>query len=78
MIPPGQPILVGHHSEKRQRAHLKRIDQHFAKAKDTTTRPNISTGVLTPWNQTGQSLAMTRMRPKSWSTKSSGSRSAKV
>jgi hypothetical protein len=34
MIPPGQPILVGHHSEKRQRAHLKRIDQHFAKAKE--------------------------------------------
>ena len=34
MIPPGQPILVGHHSEKRHRAHLKRIDQHFAKAKE--------------------------------------------
>src|ERR1700726_361988 len=32
MIPPGQPILVGHHSEKRHRSHLKRIDQHFAKA----------------------------------------------
>ena len=34
MIPPGQPILVGHHSEKRHRAQLKRIDQHFAKAKE--------------------------------------------
>ena len=34
MIPPGQPILVGHHSEKRHRAHLKRIDKHFAKAKE--------------------------------------------
>ena len=32
MIPVGQPILVGHHSEKRHRSHLKRIDQHFAKA----------------------------------------------
>jgi hypothetical protein len=32
MIPLGQPILVGHHSEKRHRSHLKRIDQHFAKA----------------------------------------------
>jgi hypothetical protein len=31
-IPLGQPILVGHHSEKRHRSHLKRIDQHFAKA----------------------------------------------
>jgi hypothetical protein len=33
MIPPGQPVLVGHHSEKRHRKDLKRIDQHFAKAK---------------------------------------------
>src|SRR5580704_6647125 len=32
MIPLGQPILVGHHSEKRHRSHLRRIDQHFAKA----------------------------------------------
>jgi hypothetical protein len=34
MIPPGQPILVGHHSEKHHRAHLKHIDRHFAKAKE--------------------------------------------
>jgi hypothetical protein len=34
MIPPGQPILVGHHSEKGHRAHLNRIDRHFAKAKE--------------------------------------------
>src|SRR5258705_4749573 len=34
MIPLGQPILVGHHSEKRHRSHLKRIDQHFAKAQE--------------------------------------------
>src|SRR6266436_3929857 len=34
MIPLGQPILVGHHSEKRQRSYLKRIDQHFAKAQE--------------------------------------------
>src|SRR5258708_110944 len=34
MIPPGPPILVGHHSEKHHRAHLKRIDRHFAKAKE--------------------------------------------
>jgi len=32
MIPLGQPIIVGHHSKKRHRSHLKRIDQHFAKA----------------------------------------------
>ena len=34
MIPLGQPILVGHHSEKRHRKDLKRIDQHFAEAKE--------------------------------------------
>jgi hypothetical protein len=34
MIPLGQPILVGHHSEKSHRRHLKRIDQHFAKAQE--------------------------------------------
>ncbi|MBV8176842.1 MAG: DUF3560 domain-containing protein, partial [Verrucomicrobia bacterium] len=34
MIPPGQPILVGHHSESHHRAQLKRIDRHFAKAKE--------------------------------------------
>ena len=34
MIPLGQPILVGHHSEKRHRSHLKRIDQHFAEAQE--------------------------------------------
>ena len=34
MIPLGQPILVGHHSEKRHRKDLNRIDEHFAKAKE--------------------------------------------
>jgi hypothetical protein len=34
MMPLGQPILVGHHSEKRHRKDLTRIDQHFAKAKE--------------------------------------------
>ena len=34
MIPLGQPILVGHHSEKRHRRDLKRIDEYFAKAKE--------------------------------------------
>jgi len=29
MIPMGQPILVGHHSERGHRAHLKRIDGHM-------------------------------------------------
>src|SRR6202035_3078789 len=34
MIPLGQPILVGHHSEKRNRRDLTRIDEHFAQAKE--------------------------------------------
>ena len=34
MIPLGQLILVGHHSKKRHRRDLKRIDEHFAKAKE--------------------------------------------
>ena len=33
-IPLGQPILVGHHSEKRHRKDLTRIDEHLAKAKE--------------------------------------------
>lgn len=31
-IPPGQPILVGHHSERRHRADLKRHDDRMRKA----------------------------------------------
>jgi len=31
-IPPGQPILVGHHSEKHHRADLKRIDNAMAQS----------------------------------------------
>jgi hypothetical protein len=34
LIPLGQPILLGHHSEKRHRRDLNRIDEHFAKAKE--------------------------------------------
>jgi hypothetical protein len=34
MIPLGQPIQVGHHSEKRHRKDLARIDEHLAKAKE--------------------------------------------
>jgi hypothetical protein len=32
LIPPGQPILVGHHSERGHRAALKRIDQRMARS----------------------------------------------
>ncbi len=30
----GQPLLIGHHSEKRHRADLKRMDNHFRKANE--------------------------------------------
>jgi hypothetical protein len=33
-IPPGQPILIGHHSERRHRAHLKKIDNAMRKSID--------------------------------------------
>jgi hypothetical protein len=34
VIPPGQPILVGHHSERGHRAALKRIGNNFAKSSE--------------------------------------------
>ncbi len=37
-IPPGQPILVGHHSEKRHRAHLAKVDTNMRKAGEATDR----------------------------------------
>lgn len=36
VIPPGQPILVGHHSEGRHRRDLARIDNHFRKAHEAS------------------------------------------
>jgi len=38
VIPPGQPILVGHHSEKRHRRDLDRIDRGFRKAHEAEQR----------------------------------------
>src|ERR1700681_1056106 len=37
-IPPGQPILVGHHSEKRHRADLNRIDNAMRGARTATEK----------------------------------------
>jgi len=37
-IPLGQPILVGHHSEKRHRADLARIDRNIGKAVEATAK----------------------------------------
>ncbi len=37
-IPPGQPILVGHHSEKRHRRDLARIDTGYRKSAEATER----------------------------------------
>lgn len=38
MIPPGQPILVGHYSERGHRAHLRKIDANFAKGFEADKR----------------------------------------
>ena len=37
-IPPGQPILIGHHSEKRHRAHLAKVDTNMRKAGESVER----------------------------------------
>jgi hypothetical protein len=37
-IPLGQPILVGHHSEKRHRADLKRIDSGFKRSSEANEK----------------------------------------
>ena len=34
VIPLGQPILIGHHSEKKHRAHIKRIDAAYRRASE--------------------------------------------
>jgi len=37
-IPPGQPILVGHHSESRHRNHLKRADNKMRKSFEESSK----------------------------------------
>jgi hypothetical protein len=48
LIPLGQPILIGHHSEKHHRRDLKRIGEHFAKARNITIKPNTFAGERPP------------------------------
>ena len=43
-IPPGQPILVGHHSEKRHRADLSRVDRQMAKSTDHRSKADYYDG----------------------------------
>ena len=38
VIPPGQPILVGHHSESRHRNHLKRADNKMRKSVEESNK----------------------------------------
>lgn len=44
VIPFGQPILVGHHSEARHRAHIKRTDQAMRKAVDSDKKAGYYAG----------------------------------
>lgn len=46
-IPLGQPILVGHHSEKRHRAHLKTIHGHMDKSIEHGRKADYYRGKLT-------------------------------
>lgn len=44
VIPLGQPILVGHHSEARHRAHIKRTDQAMRKAVESDKKASYYAG----------------------------------
>jgi hypothetical protein len=43
VIPFGQPVLVGHHSESRHRAHIKRTDQTMRKAVEADKKASYYT-----------------------------------
>jgi prefoldin subunit 5 len=44
VIPLGQPILVGHHSEGRHRAHLKRIDSAYRRGTEASDKAGYYEG----------------------------------
>ena len=78
MIPLGQPILVGHHSEKRQRKDLTRIDEHFAKAKEHHDKAEYFRRRAADAESNVVILAMTRMLLKSSSIKLNGSKNVRA
>jgi Domain of unknown function (DUF3560) len=78
MIPLVPPILVGHHSEKRHRKDLTRIDEHLAKAKEHHDKAEYFRRRAPLQIPTEPCLAMTPMQPKSWSIKLNGSSNAKA
>lgn len=43
-IPPGQPVLVGHHSERRHRRDLDRLDRHMGKAVEESKKADYYRG----------------------------------
>ena len=61
VIPFGQPILVGHHSEGRDRRYRERIHNTFGKAFARWTRLATTSGKPPPW-ALAAFLAMTRRR----------------
>jgi Domain of unknown function (DUF3560) len=71
MIPLGQPILVGHHSERRHRKDLNSIDQHLAKAKEHHDTAEYYRGRAAAVDSNRATSAMIRTRQKSWSIRSS-------
>ena len=63
MIPLGQPILVGHHSERRHRAAIEQIDSNMAKSieNDEKAKRCVNGPTISSKPQAKRSTRMTRM-----------------
>lgn len=68
MIPLGQPILIGHHSERGHRAHLKRIDNAYRKGSEAYDKAKHYRGKADGVGRAGVSSddpeAVTKLREK--------------
>jgi Domain of unknown function (DUF3560) len=65
LIPLGQPILVGHHSEKRHRKASPASMSISPMPRNITIKQSTSAAARRPQNPTEPFLAMTPMPPKS-------------
>ena len=66
LIPPGQPILVGHHSERHHRRDLDKIDRNMRKSIEAGEKPpTIPAAPQTP-PATTQSAATTPTPWRNW------------
>ena len=65
-ITPGQPILVGHHSEKRHRGDLKKVDNAYRKAGEHQEMKSHHIGVAQTHSYTIKKL---NQSPRYWTNK---------